>query len=135
MLDPSAFVIDEQETGLYRGKLVGNDGVTFLPASVLSTLTLTLYLINSDGTRTILNSRDAQNVLNANNVVVYEALQTAPDGSLYNLEWTIQVGDSTILDDALPNERHIALFEWTWPTGNQGKHEVVIVVRNLQQVS
>lgn len=132
-IEPRTFDILEQASGQYRATVVGNDGVTFLPASTLQTMTLTLYVVKVDGTIGYVNARNAQNVLNANNVAVYETLQVAPDGSTYNVLWTIQPADSTLVE-ALPFERHIALFEWTWPQG-QGKHEVVLVVKNLQEVS
>ncbi len=124
MVLPLTFDIAEKSTGSYTATLVGNDGVTPLPGATLSTLVLTLYAIKADGTDGVVNSRNAQNVLNANNV-------TVSTGGL--LTWAIQVGDTTLVED-LPFERHIALFEWTWPNG-AGKHEAVLVVRNLHRVT
>jgi hypothetical protein len=124
MPDPQTFPIDEQETGRYTATIVGNDGVTPLPGATLSTLVLTLYVIKQDGTDGIVNSRNAQNVLNTNNVTVSAAGL---------LTWTVQVADTTLVE-AIPFERHLALFEWTWPSG-AGKHEVVLLVRNLHRVS
>lgn len=118
---PRTFDIDEQETGRYTATIVGNDGVTPLPGPTLTTLVLTLYVIKADGSDSLI--RTLQNVLNANNV-------TVSAGGL--LVWTIQVADTTLVED-IAFERHIALFEWTWP-GGSGKHEVVIVVRNLHRV-
>lgn len=115
------FEINEKSTGRYTATIVGNDGVTPLPGPTLSTLVLTLYVIKADGTDTLI--RTVQNVLNANNVTV-----TA--GGL--VTWLIQVADTTLVED-IAFERHIALFEWTWPTG-AGKHEVVLVVQNLHRV-
>lgn len=123
MPDPQTFPIDEKETGLYTATVVGNDGVTPLPAASLLTLILTLYAIKQDGTDGIVNARNAQNVLNANNVTVNA-------GGL--VTWSIQVGDTTLVE-SIPYERHIALFEWTWAAG-AGKHEVVLLVRNLRRV-
>jgi hypothetical protein len=122
MTDPTTFAIDEKETGRYTATIVGNDGVTPLPGATLSTLTLTLYVIKQDGTDQVI--RNHQNVLNANNVTVDAAGLLA---------WIIQVADTTLVE-AVPFERHIALFEWTWPSG-AGKHEVVLLVRNLRQVT
>src|SRR5712691_2028368 len=121
---PLTFDVTEKSTGSYTATLVANDGVTPLPGATLTTLVLTLYVIKADGTDGIVNSRNAQNVLNANNV-------TVSTGGL--LTWSIQVGDTTLVED-LPFERHIALFEWTWPAG-AGKHEVILVVRNLHRVT
>lgn len=131
-VEPKTFDVLEQATAQYRAKVVGNDGVTFLPASTLLTLALTLYVVKTDGTIGYVNTRNAQNVLNANNVTVYETLQVAADATTYNLLFTLQVADTTLVE-ALPFERHIALFEWTW-SGGAGKHEVVFVVKNLTEV-
>lgn len=121
---PLTVDIAEKSTGTYTATIVANDGVTPLPAGTLSTLTLTLYAIKADGIDGIVNNRNQQNILNANNV-------TVSAGGL--LTWSIQVGDTTLVED-IPFERHIALFEWTWPSG-AGKHEVILVVRNLHRVS
>ena len=122
MADPQTFPIDEKETGRYTATVVGSDGVTPLPGATLTTLTLTLYAIKQDGTDQVI--RNHVNALNANNVTVDAA------GLLV---WLVQVTDTTMVE-AIPFERHIALFEWTWPTG-AGKHEVVLLVRNLRQVT
>jgi len=123
MSDPLIFAIDEQSTGQYTATIVGNDGVTPLPGATLSTLVLTLYAIKADGTDGIVNARNAQNVLNANDVTVDAAGL---------ITWAIQVADTTLVE-AVPFERHLALFEWTWPAG-AGKHEVGLLVRNLHRV-
>lgn len=117
------FPIAEQSTGSYTATIVGNDGVTPLPGATLVSLFLTLYVIKADGTDAIVNGRNAQNVLNTNNVTV------SPAGLL---TWTIQIGDTTLVE-AIPFERHIALFQWTW-AGGAGKKEVVLVVENLHKV-
>lgn len=122
MTDPQIFPIDEKETGRYTATVVGSDGVTPLPGATLSTLVLSLYVIKQDGTDGMI--RTSQNVLNANNVTVDAA------GLLV---WLVQVADTTLIE-AIPFERHIALFEWTWPTG-AGKHEVILLVRNLRRVT
>ena len=123
MADPRSFQIDEQETGIYTATIVGNDGITPLPGAVLSTLVLSLYAIKADGTDAVINSRNKLNALNAGNVVV------SAGGKL---TWNIQVADTTLVED-IPFERHYALWEWTWPAG-AGKHEVVVIVRNLHRV-
>lgn len=123
MTDPQSFEILEQATGRYTCTIVGNDGVTPLPGATLSTLVLTLYAIKQDGTDQIINARNAQSVLNANNVTVDAAGLVV---------WIVQTADTTLVE-AIPFERHIALFEWTWP-GGAGKHEVILKVRALRQV-
>lgn len=121
MPDPKAFAIDEQESGRYTAIITGNDGVTPLPGATLTTLVLTLYVIKADGTDSLI--RTAQSILNVNNGTV------SAGGAI---TWLIQPADTTLVED-IPFERHIALFEWSWPAG-QGKHEVVLVVRNLRRV-
>lgn len=123
MADPLSFPINEKATGTYTATIVANDGVTPIPGATLSTLVLSLYVIKADGTDGTVNARAAQNVLNANNV-------TVSAGGL--LTWSIQVGDTTLVE-AIPFERHIALFEWTWPSG-AGKHEAILLVKNLHKV-
>lgn len=124
--EPTLVDVLEKTTPRYTAILQDDTGAP-LPAVSLTTLTLTLYVIKSDGTTQIVNSRTAQNVLNANNVTV--------DGS-GNLVWAIQTADTAILDDTLPVEQHIALWTWTWATGAKtGRHELILVVKNLGQVS
>lgn len=121
---PREFDLLEQATGVYTATITGNDGVTPIPLASLLTLALTLYVLKSDGTQAIVNSRDAQNVLNLNNVTVH-----ATSGLL---TWSIQAADTTLIE-AIPFERHIALFEWT-TASVAGKHELILVVKNLNQV-
>lgn len=120
-IEPRTFDILEATTGSYTGQIVGNDGITPLPLATLSTLVLSLYVVKGDGTIAYVNGRNAQNILNANNVVVSA-------GGL--LTWTVQTADTTFVEAALPFERHIGVFQWTWP-GGTGKHEIVLVVQNL----
>lgn len=124
MSEPRSYEVAEKTSGQVTALLVDNDGVTPIPAAALATFTLHLYVVKSDGTIGIVNTRNHQNVLNANNVTV------SPAGVVV---WTYQVGDTTLVE-ALPYERHIALFEWTTATA-AGKTEVVLVVRNLLEVS
>jgi len=123
---PREYDIHEKETGLFTAIITGNDGVTPIPLASLLTLTLTLYAIIADGTASFINARNHQNVLNANNVTVH-----ATSGLL---TWSIQALDTTLVEAALPFERHIALFEWTTATAS-GKHESILVVKNLFQVA
>lgn len=119
------FPIAEQASGIYHATLVGRDGVTPLPGSLLQSLTLTLYTIRQDDTGAIVNGRNRQNVLNQNFVSVSTGGR---------LTWIVQPGDTTLVDPLLPFERHIGLFEWTWARG-AGKKEVILVVRNLRRVN
>lgn len=117
--------VNEGTTFLYTCTLKDESGVV-VPLSAIGALTLTLYDVDSD---TIINSRDTQNVLNANNVTVH-----ATSGLL---SWTAQAADNPIVLATRPAgslERHIALFEWTWATTKKGKHELEIFVQQLSQV-
>lgn len=132
--DAPTYQINERESGRFTALLLGDDE-TMIPGSTLSTLVLTLYVVKSDGTDQILNSRNRQNVLGVNDVVLYDTEQTDPDGNPYNLLWNIRPLDTVIVEERLNWERHIALFEWTTPAGVSGNTEVVLNVRNLRRVS
>lgn len=123
-LPPSLFEVVEQGSGQCTAVIVGNDGVTPISSAVLLTLTLSLYVIKQDGTDQIVNSRNVQNVLNANNVTVDTA---------GNLTWTYQAADTTLVEE-IPFERHIAIFAWTWPAG-AGRKEILLNVRNLHRIA
>lgn len=113
----------EGASGRIAGYPTEEDGVTVIPNGTLTALALTLFV--DDGNDTIINSRNAQDILNANGGVI-EA-----DGRIV---FTLAPADNPIVDAALPFERHIALFEWTWGSGKAGKFQLILVVRNLQQV-
>lgn len=112
----------ERTSRKYSAAIKDLDGVA-VPAASLATMVLTLYSLHS---LAVINSRSAQNILNANNVTI--------DGS-GNLVWEVQPADNQILDDNLAIEIHRALFEWTWGGGKAGKHEVDFYVRNLNKVA
>lgn len=117
------FDVLQNSTGTYTATITGNDGVTPIPLASLLTLALTLYVIKGDGTVAYVNGRNAQNVLNLNNVTV---------SALGVLVWAIQTADTGLIE-ALSFERHIALFEWT-AAGVVGKHEIVLVIQDLTEV-
>jgi hypothetical protein len=122
----------EQTSGSYYTLLVDEFGDPVAPA-ILTSLTLTLYTIRADRTIAFINGREVQNVLNQNNVIFHGVPQVRSDGCRYNLRWLIQHGDTTLVS-GLSFERHIALFEYQWPSGKQGKHEIVLNIRNLGEV-
>lgn len=96
-----------------------------LGSTVLTALTLTLYPKATPATK--INARDQQNVLNANGVTV--------DAS-GNLVWTATPLDNVVVNTALTEEQHIALFEYTWAAGAKGgKHLIEFTVTNLPTVS
>jgi hypothetical protein len=106
--------VNKANSGRYRASLVDETGVP-VPAASLSSLTLTLYDQRTD---TIINSRDAQDVLNVNGVTV------DANGLL---TWTVLPADNPIVTRGTAEETHVALFEWTFGS-KRGSHEVHIVV-------
>jgi len=76
-------------------------------------------------TTDIVNSRNAQNVLNANNCT----LSTAGV-----FEWALQPTDTVLLSTG-QTERHVALLEWVGPDVGTGKHEFVFLVTRLEKVA
>lgn len=121
-LSASERKVRERCTAKYTATIQDESG-TALASTDLTTLTLTLYDLASE---TILNSRNRQNVLNANNVIIDVAGV---------LTWTMQPADNVLVDTTAKQERHVALFEWTWDSGGKaGKYEVKIDVENLKKV-
>lgn len=122
-LIPQVFEVLEQTTPRYTAQILDDTGVA-LPAASLSTLTLSLYTLDSTGTAVYI--RNAQNVLNANNVTV---------DTNGNIVWSVQVADTTLANTALDFERHIALWTWTWSGGlKTGRHEVILNVKNVTTI-
>lgn len=97
--------LDEGSTGTYNATMLDDD-LNPIGSGDLITFTLTYYNLADNK---IINSRNAQNILNMNDVTI--------DGS-GNVAWAIQVEDTIIVNDKLVPatklEQHAALFEWTW---------------------
>ena len=130
--EPRAWPVEEQTSGSYFGTLTDDLGA-MIPGSVLTALQLTLWVVRSDGSVAYINNRNHQDVLNANNVTVFDALQSTADGKTYNLRWNYQIPDTTLVE-TLPFERHLFLFEFRWTQGN-GKRQGALVVRNIAVVT
>jgi hypothetical protein len=94
---------------------------TPISGSVLSGLKLTYY---QEYTQAIINSRNAQNVLQTNGVTV--------DGN-GKLVWNMSAADTVILNDALETEPHIAHFEFSYLDGDTkvGSLTVRIPITNI----
>jgi len=117
-------VVEETNPPIYFkvvNKLTGT-GLT------LDSLTLTLY---DEATGTIINSRNKQDVLNANGVTVN---LSGPD--VGEVAWQPDSADMKIVTlNTRSPERHIALWEWTWTGGSRyGKREMLIPVEDLSKV-
>lgn len=121
----SAFLTDERTSGQYTATLK-DETDTAIAAASFATMTLTLYDAASGS---IINSRNGQNVLNANNVTINDTSGL--------LTWALQPADSIVLDQTLAQEEHVALFEYTFGAsgGKRGSHEVRLVVRNINRVT
>lgn len=111
----------ERTSGIYTATLK-DQADAVVPASTLATLTLTLYNVAD---LSIINSRNAQDVLNTNGVAVSE------EGVL---TWTIAPADNAIVNAARASELHKAVFVATWDTTKQMVHEVDIRVKNVGKV-
>ena len=121
---PAEVEVLERTTTRLTGTLVGEDKVTPLPGSTLTTFVLTVYVL--DLVQTVIV--DHRNVLNAGGGTVDEL------GAMVVL---LSPDDMRILTAGLPNERHLVLLEWTWGIApvKTGRAEFVLVVRNLGKVS
>jgi hypothetical protein len=123
---PQLFDVKEGTGAKYTATLKDADG-TVIPLANLTSITLTLY---NYADSSIINSRDDQDVKNANNVTFH-----ATSGLL---TWLIQAGDNPIVNTNIAigsKEQHVALFEFVYAgNGTPGKHEVDILVENLGQV-
>lgn len=116
-------IINEGSTAIYTTTLKDEDGVA-IPASIISALTLTLSNV-ADGE--IINDRDAQDVLNNNNVTV------DANGLL---TYTLQPLDTAIQNSAVPFETHRATFQCSYNGGaGQSNQDVHFLIRNLSDVS
>ena len=128
----NAFPCRERTSARYTATLMDETGAA-VTLAVIQTLTLTFYVVDkeSDGTAgaydgTIINSRSAQNVLNANNVTVH-----ATSGLV---TWLLQPADQVISDTSQAYELHRARFDCTYTTG-QAHWEADFLVENLSGLS
>ena len=79
-----------------------------IPLVALTTLTLTSYDVR---TGTIINSRNAQSVLNANNGTYHAT------SGLFT--WELQPADTIRVSATAPIEEHAALLQWSWNSGTK----------------
>ena len=100
MNDELSFMMEEATTRSFEADLVADDAP--IAADSLQSLTLT---VKQAYTKDVINSRDAMDVLNINNVVVDDS---------GHLIWSVQVEDATMLNRALWQEPRRCLFKWTY---------------------
>lgn len=126
MTQPIPFEVLEGSSATWTGYLRDAAGVAIASADIVA-LTITLYDRLTD---TIINSRTAQDILNANNVTVH-----ATSGLI---TWEVQPADNVIVGTSLKtnkSEEHVALIECTYDTSKKLKKEIKIKVVNLNKVS
>lgn len=118
----------EATNAFYTFEIVDALGIS-IDRSLLDTLILTSYDLR---TETILNSREAQNVLETNNVTL---TTVAGPPLVTTVAWELQPADTAIVDATLRLEWHVLLFRWTWATGaRSGAHQALYGVENLRFV-
>jgi hypothetical protein len=110
----------EGATALIEGKLVDAPGDP-IDGTALTTLTLTLY---DEDTDEIINSRDDSDIKNTGGGSV--------DAS-GNFSLLLAPADMPIQTSSKRREQHIALVEWSYPTGNKGAQEFAFTVVNLHR--
>lgn len=117
----------EKTTPVYTATLVDEDENAIALLSI-STMTLTFY---DRRTGTIINSREAQDVKNANGVTIH-----ATSGLL---TWTMGVADTTLVTTADfaedDEEEHVGLFEWVLTNGKRGKFITRFLIVQVVKVS
>lgn len=114
----------ERQSGVYTARLV-DENLAGVGSTILTSFTLTLY-DRSTAQRTIINSRNAQDILNANQVTLDAA---------GNLQWTWLPADQAFVNPNRDTEEHVALFtaKWTDTSGNprEANHELHFMVARV----
>lgn len=126
--------VNEGSSKIIEFDILDENG-SIVPAANITVATLTLYdretyQPGASPSVGIINGRDAQNVLNGNNVVI------ADSGSPANklVTWTMQPEDNPIVTPRRQIERHRAEFHIEFSTG-EFNGEVEIEVMNLRKAS
>lgn len=119
-----ALRVNEKATFKYTATLVDETGAAIGPGGI-TTLTATLY---DQLTGAIINGRNNQNVLNANQFVLTSAASS-------NLTFDSLVADSPMVNATLETEVHVLLIQWTYGVGLGGNKEIAIRVVNINKVS
>ena len=121
-------IVPEQTTLLITGTVKDELGVA-IPLASIGTLTLTLYAPEVTG-QPIINSVNAVDVKNDGVRGVVHATSGA-------VTLTLLPADGAIQDVTKEIEIHRALLHWTYGAGSSkaGRHEIDLLVRNLNKVS
>jgi hypothetical protein len=122
-MEPKIFDVVQETTGKYTATIVDEDGNGISSADI-TTAVMTLY---DTQTEDIINTRDAQDILNANGVTI---------DTSGNLEWIWDPEDMPILHSVRKPEVHTALIKITWDSGaKQLYHEVSFRVNKVRIIS
>src|SRR5262245_16905218 len=108
----------EASTGIYTCSLVDEAGSAIDPG-FLDSLVVTAYDLDS---HEIVNARDQQNILNANNGTVVTA-PGPPVTTTVTLE--LQPEDTVILNQNRVIEYRVLAFRWTWDSSRRSAAHVV----------
>lgn len=120
----SVFNCIERTTAKYTATLKDSDDVV-VPLTAIVSMVLTLKDVDSD---TVINSRNAQNVLNTNNVTFH-----ATSGLL---TWDILPADNIIVAAGTGEyELHRAVFDVVYSASKRLVQEVYLLVKNVTGVS
>lgn len=116
--------VNERSTARYTTDPLTDEDGAVVAGSILSSATLTLY---DQRTGAILNSRNQQNVNQANGVSISDAGVVS---------WLLVPADNAIVNTKLPQEVHVAVFDFRWDAGtSRAVHEVKILVNNIGKVT
>jgi hypothetical protein len=119
------FDVNERARGDYSFEIRDRNGIA-VPGSVVTSARLSVYLTSEvPANLKFVNGRNAQNVLQTNNVTISETGV---------VKWDIQSGDmAIIINNSAQYDPRIAVFEITWPQGLI-LHEVAFNVRNVPNI-
>ena len=116
--------INEKITARYTGTFNDLDGNAIQLAD-LTTLKLTMFLEDTSA-NTIIGTWNGKDVLNTNGGTFHAT------SGLFTLE--LGPADTALVSQARSRERHKMEFEFTWAS-KTGRHEVMLVVKNLGSVT
>jgi hypothetical protein len=122
------YEINEDSYAPYTTTLT-SDGSTPITLAAISTIEMTLVNVADTTLATsIINSRQKQNVKNANNCTMHAT------SGLFT--WDIQPDDVEIVGSTPigGKEKHLATFTVTWDTTKQMHFEVLLIIENLRSV-
>ena len=101
-----------------------DESLVVIPSNQIVTLKLTLF---NEQSRTIINARNAQDILNTNNVTVHTSSGL--------VTWLLQPADTAVENFTNAFEARIALFAWTFASlgSKAGKRQIRFRVKNLDK--